>query len=136
MTARMNSASRGPRRPSPPSRSARADRSAAASASPNVGAGRISRPARPVVAATARQRLVGLDLHERLIQRYVRADLPEPLDDLGLGEALADVREPELERHGSALHEPLRRGHDALRARQIVVLRTLEGEYRVPSRHP
>ena len=46
------------------------------------------------------RRLVGLHLDERLILVHLVALGDEPAGDLGLGEALAEVGEPELVRHG------------------------------------
>ena len=49
-------------------------------------------------------RLVGLDLDDGLVLDDVVADGDEPRDDLGLGQALADVDESELHRHRA--HHP------------------------------
>jgi len=42
------------------------------------------------------ERLRGLDLHEHLVDGYPVAGLDLPRDDLGLGQALADIRQREL----------------------------------------
>ena len=47
-------------------------------------------------------RLRGLELDDRLVDRHLVAGLHEPRDDLGLGEALAEVGEDEVAAHQSS----------------------------------
>ena len=78
-------------------------------------------------------RLGGLELDDGLVDRHLVAGRDEPRDDLGLGEALAEVGEDEVAAHRVPL-PGVERGEHAVGGRQVVLLELRRRERDVEAR--